>query len=58
MTKSKEVVAEKKFSKKALIASEKYMRYRDALKVLLKDKELYTIAEADAILNAYLTKEV
>ena len=60
MTKTKETstVAEQKFSKKALIASVEFLRYRDLLKVLLVDGELYTVSEAKEKLNNYLNKEV
>lgn len=50
--------AENKYSKSALIASSEFVRSRDLLKVLLKDGEVYTIAEAKAIVNNYLNKEV
>lgn len=51
---------EQKFSKNAFLQSTKaeFLRYRDVLKVLLKDGELYTEAEALAILKNYLNKEV
>lgn len=51
---------EQKFSKSAFLQSTKaeFLRYRDVLKVLLKDGELYTEAEALNKLKAYLNKEV
>lgn len=49
-----------RFSKNAFLQSKKseFLRYRDVLKVLLKDGELYTEAEALEKLKAYLNKEV
>lgn len=49
-----------KFSKSAFLQSTKaeFLRYRDVLKVLLKDGETYTEAEALEKLNTYLNKEV
>lgn len=49
-----------KFSKNAFLQSTKadFLRYRDVLKVLLVDGELYTEAEALEILKNYLNKEV
>lgn len=51
---------EQKFSKNAFLQSTKadFLRYRDVLKVLLKDGELYTEAEAMKKLKTYLNKEV
>ena len=51
-------VAKQKFSKKALLSSAEFIRFRDLLKVLLKDSELYTIEEAREKVNSYLNKEV
>lgn len=49
-----------KFSKGAFLQSTKseFLRYRDVLKVLLKDGEFYTEAEALEKLKTYLNKEV
>ena len=49
-----------KFSKGAFLQSTKYefLRYRDVLKVLLKDGEFYAEAEVMEKLKTYLNKEV
>ena len=57
-TEEKVVVTEQKFSKGALLSSAEFIRFRDLLKVLLKDSELYTVAEAKEKVNSYLNKEV
>lgn len=53
-----EAVAEQKFNKDALLQSVEFVRYRDLLKVILKDGELFAISEVKEKLKAYLNKEV
>lgn len=45
------------FTKKQIVQSNKYARYRDMLNVLLNDKKSYTHAELEEIIkNAYSGK--
>lgn len=45
-----------KFSKEQLVNSKRYSKYKDLLNTLLKDDEMYTIAEVDAIIENYHKK--
>ena len=49
--------SEVKFGKEQFIESKSYAEYRTLLKVLLKDGETYTIAEAKAALDAVLGRK-
>lgn len=49
--------AEPAFTKKKLVASQTYGKYKDILNVLLNDNKLYTRAEVEQIIkNAYSGK--
>lgn len=50
--------AEHKFSKAALVKSQRYQKYQDALSVLLEDGRMYTHNEVTAILNKFLKGKV
>ena len=47
-----------KFSKAALVKSQRYQKYQDALSVLLEDGKMYTHNEVTAILNKFLKGKV
>lgn len=51
-------VAEKKFSKEAILKSRKFIDKKTLLKVLLKENEMYSISETNKIIEEYLNKEV
>ena len=53
-----EVTAEQQFDAYAIIASDKYRRYRDLLTCLLNEDEIYTESDIDKILNQALTAPV
>lgn len=53
-----EVTAEQQFDAYAIIASDKYRRYRDLLTCLLNEDEMYTESDIDRILNQALTTPV
>lgn len=53
-----EVTAEQQFDAYAIIASDKYRRYRDLLTCLLNEDEMYTESDIDRILNQALTMPV
>lgn len=53
-----EVTAEQQFDAYAIIASDKYRRYRDLLTCLLNDDEMYTESDIDKILNQALNTPV
>lgn len=53
-----EVTAEQQFDAYAIIASDKYRRYRDLLTCLLNEDEMYTESDIDKILNQALTTPV
>lgn len=53
-----EVTAEQQFDAYAIIASDKYRRYRDLLTCLLNEDEMYTESDIDRILNHALTTHV
>lgn len=53
-----EVTAEQQFDAYAIIASDKYRRYRDLLTCLLNEDEMYTESGIDRILNQALTTPV
>ena len=53
-----EVTAEQQFDAYAIIASDKYRRYRDLLTCLLNEDEMYTESGIDKILNQALTTPV
>ena len=46
-----EVTTEQQFDAYAIIASDKYRRYRDLLTCLLNEDEMYTESDIDRILN-------
>lgn len=53
-----EVTAEQQFDAYAIIASDKYRRYRDLLTCLLNEDEMYTERDIDRILNQALQTPV
>lgn len=53
-----EVTAEQQFDAYAIIASDKYRRYRDLLTCLLNEDEMYTESDIDKILNQALNTPV
>ena len=57
-TKETAQAAERKFSKAALVKSQRYQKYQDALSVLLEEDKTYTHSEVTAILNKFLKGKV
>ena len=57
-TKKVEPKATTAFTKDRLVASEKYVRYRDLLNVLLEDGKEYTDSEAQAAIDGFLHKKI
>ena len=53
-----EVTTEQQFDAYAIIASDKYRRYRDLLTCLLNEDEMYTESTIDKILNQALKTPV
>ena len=53
-----EVTTEQQFDAYAIIASDKYRRYRDLLTCLLNEDEMYTVSDIDKILNRALITPV
>lgn len=53
-----EVTTEQQFDAYAIIASDKYRRYRDLLTCLLNEDEMYTESDIDKILNQALNMPV
>ena len=53
-----EVTTEQQFDAYAIIASDKYRRYRDLLTCLLNEDEMYTESDIDKILNQALNAPV
>lgn len=53
-----EVTTEQQFDAYAIIASDKYRRYRDLLTCLLNEDEMYTESNIDKILNQALNTPV
>lgn len=53
-----EVTTEQQFDAYAIIASEKYRRYRDLLTCLLDEDVMYTESDIDKILNQALKTPV
>ena len=53
-----EVTTEQQFDACAIIASDKYRRYRDLLTCLLDEDVMYTESDIDKILNQALTTPV
>lgn len=53
-----EVTTEQQFDAYAIIASDKYRRYRDLLTCLLNEDEMYTESDIDKILNQAFTTPV
>lgn len=49
--------AEPVFTKEQLKNSKKFAKNKDIVSVVLKDGESYTIAECEALVNTFLTKE-
>lgn len=52
-TSKKKEVKELKFSKEQIIKSNKYVHRRDALNVILKDSEKYSLEEVDVKLKEF-----
>ena len=57
-TKKAETKATTTFTKDRLVASEKYVRYRDLLNVLLEDGKEYTDSEVQATIDGFLHKKI
>lgn len=57
-TKKVEPKAATTFTKDRLVASEKYVRYRDLLNVLLEDGKEYTDSEVQATIDGFLHKKI
>ena len=57
-TKKAEPKAATTFTKDRLVASEKYVRYRDLLNVLLEDGKEYTDSEVQATIDGFLHKKI
>ena len=57
-TKKAEPKATTTFTKDRLVASEKYVRYRDLLNVLLEDGKEYTDSEVQATIDGFLHKKI
>ena len=57
-TKKVEPKATTIFTKDRLVASEKYVRYRDLLNVLLEDGKEYTDSEVQATIDGFLHKKI
>jgi hypothetical protein len=53
-----EVTTEQQFDAYAIIASDKYRRYRDLLTCLLDEDVMYTVSDIDRILNQALKTPV
>lgn len=47
-----------KFSKEQLVHSDRFARRRDLLNALLRDDKLYTITEAETMIQQYLKGKV
>ena len=57
-TKKAEPKATVAFTKDRIVASEKYVRYRDLLNVLLEDGKEYTDSEVQTALDGFLHKKI
>ena len=57
-TKKVEPKATTTFTKDRLVASEKYVRYRDLMNVLLEDGKEYTDSEVQATIDGFLHKKI
>ena len=57
-TKKAEPKAATTFTKDRLVASEKYVRYRDLLNVLLEDGKEYTDSAVQAAIDGFLHKKI
>lgn len=57
-TKKAEPKAATTFTKDRIVASEKYVRYRDLLNVLLEDGKEYTDSEVQATIDGFLHKKI
>lgn len=51
-------VAELKYSKGKILASNRYANRRDALGVILDDKKEYSLSEVDDLLNKFMKGKV
>lgn len=57
-TKKVEPKATVAFTKDRIVASEKYVHYRDLLNVLLEDGKEYTDSEVQTALDGFLHKKI
>ena len=57
-TKKVEPKATVAFTKDRIVASEKYVRYRDLLNVLLEDDKEYTDSEVQTAIDGFLHKKI
>lgn len=58
MVENKKTDEIKKYTKVSILISKKYSKYKDLLKVLLKDNVKYTFEEVDTMLDKYLKGKV
>ncbi|MBC6681308.1 hypothetical protein [Zhenpiania hominis] len=56
--KREEAVQTMSFTKQQILESKKYKNRRDLLRALLNDGESYTLKQVDAVLLAFLKREV
>lgn len=56
--KQESTVNEVIYTKKELMASKKYRKYRDVLSVILDDNKRYSLNEVDEKIESFLIKEV
>lgn len=54
----KVVMEEPTYTKKQLLSSKKYARYKDLIQVLLKDDCYYTLDEVDSKINEFKKRRV
>ena len=51
-------MAAEKFSKKQFLESEKFGKYCDVISVILDGEKMYTISEAEKLINDFMKAEV
>lgn len=56
--KQESTVNEVSYTKKELMASKKYRKYRDVLSVILDDNKRYLLDDVDEKIESFLIKEV
>lgn len=58
MTKKNEEKTVLTFTKEQIVNSKKYEKYKDFLKGNLKDGQMYTLEEVDALIEKYFMKGI